>query len=163
MHTAYRALLSSHVMTAVNAARAAAAISHRGVRGRIREILVGELFRPLAPADIGVGTGQVISSAGDTSAEQDVVIYDRRVLPPALFKGDLGVFPIESVVATIEVKTTLTAQELKRSRQRDNDSDVPIQPWAVRCGDWLTEAAQRPEGDRGGSCLRHRPELNRKV
>jgi hypothetical protein len=130
MHTAYRALLSSRVMSAVNDAKAVAAISHRGVRGRIREILVGELFRPLAPADIGVGTGQVISSAGDTSAEQDVVIYDRRVLPPALFQGDMGVFPIESVVATVEVKTTLTAQELKSA----HDSATMIQTFPYSHG-----------------------------
>ena len=61
---------------------------------------------------MGIGTGQIATSNGDLSPEQDVVIYDRRILPPVLFEAILGVFPIEAVLATVEVKTELTATEL---------------------------------------------------
>ena len=123
MNIQYKAMFLSRVAAAIGAAKAAAEITHAGVKGRIREILVGDLFRPLLPADVGVGTGQIITFDGNISTEQDIVIYDRRILPPALFgEGGLGLFPIECVLATVEVKTTLTAAELRSS----NDSAAAI-------------------------------------
>jgi hypothetical protein len=41
------------------------------------------------------------------------VIYDRRVLPPILFENVSGIFPLESVLFTIEVKSTLDRGELQ--------------------------------------------------
>jgi hypothetical protein len=118
MNEQYKAMFLSRVVAAIGAAKAAAEITHPGVKGRIREILVGDLFRPLLPTDVGVGTGHIITFDGSISTEQDVVIYDRRILPPVLFgEGGLGLFPIECVLATVEVKTTLTATELKSSHE----------------------------------------------
>jgi hypothetical protein len=118
MNVQYKAMFLSRVAAAIGAAKAAAEITHPGVKGRIREILVGDLFRPMLPTDVGVGTGQIITFDGDISTEQDIVIYDRRILPPALFgEGGLGLFPIECVLATVEVKTTLTLAELRSSHE----------------------------------------------
>lgn len=111
MNTIYRSLFVSRVAAAIGAAKAVAVVTHSGVKGTIREILLRELFRPLLPADIGVGTGLIATNQGDLSPQQDVVIYDKRILPPVLFEN-IGIFPIESVLATVEVKTTLTAAEL---------------------------------------------------
>jgi Domain of unknown function (DUF6602) len=99
----------SRVVAALGAARAVSTLSHQGVKGAVREVLLRELFRPLLPRDMGVGTGQIATSSGDLSPQLDVIIYDRRILPPVLFEAVLGVFPIEAVLATIEVKTMLTA------------------------------------------------------
>jgi len=112
MHPAYRDLILSRVRSAVGAARAARGISHHGLLGEIREILVRDLFRPLLPADVGVGTGQIISYTGQTSHQTDVILYDRRILPPILFQESAGLFPVESVLFTVEVKSKLTASEL---------------------------------------------------
>lgn len=118
MNVQYKEMFLSRVATAIGAAKAAVEITHTGVKGRIREILVGDLFRPLLPADLGVGTGQIVTHDGNISTEQDIVIYDRRILPPALFgECGLGLFPVECVLATVEVKTTLTAQELRSSQE----------------------------------------------
>ena len=118
MNAQYKAMFLSRVASAIGAAKAVAEITHTGVKGRIREILVGDLFRPLLPADIGVGTGQIITFDGNISTEQDIVIYDLRILPPALFgEGGLGLFPVECVMATVEVKTKLTATELRSSHE----------------------------------------------
>lgn len=38
-------------------------------------------------------------------------------LPPILYEGTKGTVPIESVLYTIEIKTTLTSQELKKSHE----------------------------------------------
>jgi hypothetical protein len=88
------------------------------VKGAILETLIGQLFMPLLPVDIGVGTGQIIESYGGALSNQiDIVLYDRSILPPILYDGKLGIFPIEAVLYTIEVKTTLTANELKTAHE----------------------------------------------
>jgi hypothetical protein len=112
MNEAYRSVFVSRVAAALGAANAVAAVAHKEVKGNIREVLLRDLFRPLLPSDVAVGTGQIATSRGDLSPQQDVVIYDRRILPPVLFESVIGVFPIESVLATVEVKTKLTAPEL---------------------------------------------------
>jgi hypothetical protein len=66
----------------------------------------------LLPADLGVGTGFIVATDGRESTQQDVVLYDRSVLPPALYDQEAGLFPIESVLYTIEVKSVLTREEL---------------------------------------------------
>lgn len=100
MNDTYRALFVSRIAAAIGAARATADLTHTGVKGTIREILIRDLFRPLLPSDVGIGTGQIATSAGALSPQQDVVIYNRRVLPPVLFEETVGVFPVESVLAT---------------------------------------------------------------
>lgn len=114
MNQIFRDLFITRVEAALREARAAAAVQHPGVKGRIREVLISELFRPLLPADVGVGHGQIVSAFdGKTSPEQDIVIYDRRLLPPLLYEGSIGLFPIECCLATVEVKSRLTREELR--------------------------------------------------
>ena len=113
MNPAYRAIFVSRIATAIGAARATEGVTHTGVKGTIREILIRELFRPLLPSDVGVGTGQIATAVGELSPQQDVIIYNRRILPPVLFEETTGIFPVESVLAMVEVKTTLTAGELR--------------------------------------------------
>jgi hypothetical protein len=62
-----------------------------------------------------VATGILISAEDQQSAQQDIVIYDKRVLPPILFEGGPVVVPVESALATIEVKSCLSAQELRKA------------------------------------------------
>lgn len=110
----YQEIFRSRVASALQQATATAKLTHQGVKGSILEILIGQLFSPLLPSDIGVGTGQIIDSySGMQSNQIDIVLYDRSILPPVLFDGRLGLFPVESVLYTIEVKTTLNASELK--------------------------------------------------
>lgn len=112
----YQALLRGKVASAIAEARSAEGTTHSGVKGSILEILLSKLFRPLLPSDIGVGTGQIIDSFGNPPSHQiDIVIYNKEILPPVLIDGYVGIFPIESVLYTIEVKTTLNARELSTS------------------------------------------------
>lgn len=62
-----------------------------------------------------IGTGKVINSTGNKSREMDILIYSASILPPLLYDNRFGVFPVESCLYTVEVKTTLTATELKKS------------------------------------------------
>lgn len=115
----YQKLLRSKIIFAVEQANAVARLNHQGVKGTILEILVGQLFEPLLPSDIGVGTGLIIDSySGEQSGQIDIILYDKSILPPILIDQRTGIFPIESVLYAIEVKTTLNAQELKKAHKK---------------------------------------------
>jgi hypothetical protein len=112
----YRDLILARVQAAIDAARAVTGIGHRGLKGQLREIVIRDLVRPLFPSDIGLGTGEIVAAFDKRpSQQQDVVIFDRSIVPPLLLEGTTGIFPIESVLSTIEIKTKLTALELKSS------------------------------------------------
>jgi len=113
MHPVYRNFVLSKITGAVAASRAATLVQHDGLKGQIREIVIRDLLRPLLPSDIGVGSGEVVSHTGETSTQQDVILYDRAILPPVVFEQSIGLFPIESVLYTIEVKTELDVKGLK--------------------------------------------------
>lgn len=109
----YQALLRSRIRSAIEQAKAASVLTHQGVKGAVLEILVGGIFRPLLPADIGVGTGQIIDCYGSPMSNQvDIVLFDRSILPPILIDEKTGLFPVESVLYAIEVKTTLDSTGL---------------------------------------------------
>jgi hypothetical protein len=117
----YRAMFKARVEAAVAMATAVknapppASTVHTVVQGQIREILVRELFRPLLPPDIGVGTGQLIDRCNNLSPETDIILFDRRLAPPMMLNESLGLFPIESCLFVVEVKTTLSSGHLKNS------------------------------------------------
>lgn len=112
----YQALLRSRIAGAIASARAASCITHQALKGQVLEILISDLFLPLLPTDVGIGTGQIIEcQSGRLSNQVDIVLYDRSVLPPLLFGRQQGIFPIEAVLYAIEVKTMLTKSELKTS------------------------------------------------
>jgi hypothetical protein len=117
MNITYRDLMLSRVHATVGAAKAVQSIGHKGLEGQLREIVIRELFRPLFPNDIGVGTGEIITASNRHSKQQDVVIYDKRILPPFLLEQSVGIFPIESVLYTIEVKSVLNADRLRASHE----------------------------------------------
>lgn len=106
-------MLRVRIQSVVAASRAIDSIAHEGLKGRIREVFVEGLVMPLLPSFVGVGTGKIIDSEGGQSAECDVVIYDRDVMPPLLLGQREALFPIESVLCSIEVKTTLNLSELR--------------------------------------------------
>jgi hypothetical protein len=117
MNRVYRDLIISRAAAAVGAATALTGVKHSGLKGALREILIRDLFRPLLPTDVGVGTGEIISSTGQRSSQTDIVIFDRGILPPILFEQSHGVFPIESVLLTVEVKSVLKKVDLRPAEE----------------------------------------------
>ncbi|MGC1550961.1 MAG: DUF6602 domain-containing protein [Rhodanobacter sp.] len=90
--------------------------THNGSRGYVREVLIKRFLRPFLPPNVGIGSGEIINHLGMRSNQVDVVLYNVGKLPPALASGsDVGVFPWECVIAVIEVKSELTAKELRSS------------------------------------------------
>lgn len=88
---------------------------HLGERGRIaEEIIRGVLHRTL-PKRFSIGTGVLISASGEASSQTDIVIFDNFHNSPLLSEFGVGLYPVEIVYATIEVKSVLTKKELKKS------------------------------------------------
>ena len=88
-------------------------VSHDGEKGAFREFFMAELIRPCVPKHFGVGSGVVVDTDGHQSRQSDIIIYDHRLMPPILLSGDRGVFPIDSVLVVIEVKSTLKSSDYK--------------------------------------------------
>lgn len=139
MNDIYHRLTLSRVAAAVGAAIAVKSLEHPGVKGQLREIVIRDLLRPLLPADIGLGTGIVVTSTNQQSGQQDVVMFDRHILPPILWEGSSGIFPVESVLYSIEIKSTLTSTELRKAHEnasqletleyrsgKYNEADAPL-------------------------------------
>jgi hypothetical protein len=83
---------------------------HNVLRGSAREMFVEEFLRPFLPPNIGIGTGEIINHGGDRSKQLDVVLYNKGMIPPFISRNStVGLFPWESVIAVIEVKSTITA------------------------------------------------------
>jgi hypothetical protein len=88
---------------------------HRGERGRIAEEIVKSVLDRILPKRFSIGTGVVFSADGKTSAQTDIVIYDNFYNSPLLSEFGSCMFPVETVFATIEVKSVLNKLELRKS------------------------------------------------
>lgn len=86
-----------------------------GLKGGAREFGVAEQLKLLLPAMVGVGSGCVIDSYGNTSRQIDIVIYEKDLCPRFSINGDPATtyFPCEGVIAVGEVKSTVNTKELK--------------------------------------------------
>lgn len=90
-------------------------IEHMGVRGSSRENILREYIRQLLPQKFAVGNGIVTDVNGTQSKQQDFFVYDAFNSPIFLRMESSCVIPVESVYATVEVKSTLTKETLKQS------------------------------------------------
>jgi hypothetical protein len=116
-------------------------------KGAFREFFVASLIRPLMPSHFGVGSGVVVAVNGQQSRQTDVIIYDRRLLPPILLAGERGVFPIDSVLAVVEVKSTLAASHysgLVDAARRFVPPDIHVNGLPIAIPGRLAGDAARP-------------------
>lgn len=89
-------------------------IEHKGEQGIFRELFISQLIHPLLPFQFGIGSGIVIDKTLKQSRQCDLIIYDRRLLPPILVAEGRGIFPIDSVLAVVEIKSKLKAQDYRQ-------------------------------------------------
>jgi hypothetical protein len=121
MNTLMRAILVSRAKGAVVSASALREMGHAVTKGLLREIIIRELLRPLLPASAGIGQGIVVSAFEEQSSQQDIVIYHRELIPSLLLDQTNGVFPIESVISCLEVKSRLTSVDLLKAQKDAGD------------------------------------------
>ena len=90
-------------------------LDHQGLKGTLREIVVGKIFQPVLPPDVRIATGKIAASDGGMSSQIDLILYAPNILPPALYDDKQGFVPAESALYTIEVKSRLTGEGLNQA------------------------------------------------
>jgi len=90
-------------------------LEHPVTIGQIREFFVQNLLNKFLPSGLTVGSGKIISSFKEKMSNQiDIIVFDNR-FPKFSMTGNPfnSLYPVEGVVATIEVKTKLNKNTLK--------------------------------------------------
>jgi hypothetical protein len=95
----------------------AGAKRHRGSRGASREDAVARFLAGQLPTRFGVTTGEAVDAGERRTGQLDVVVYDRNLTAPLLQDESGDLLPAESLLAVIEVKSTLTQDELETCAQ----------------------------------------------
>jgi len=97
----------------VNSSHIRDIVDHPGEKGRLIEHITIDLLQRFTPKRFSIGTGFVIDRDGWISSQIDIIIYDHFSGFPFLFTDSVGLFPIETVAAVVEVKSTYTKKGLK--------------------------------------------------
>jgi len=91
----------------------------QGLKGRFRELLINNMLMPWLPPYVLCGTGMVIAAENKIRqfTQDDIIVYDQSLVPPVLAAAanhaPEGVFLYNSVLMRIEVKSTLTRDDIR--------------------------------------------------
>ena len=119
-------IFTNTFQSAVRQSESVRQVGHTGVRGRLRELFLEDLLRPLFPSNWILATGIIVDTndrrwesepidASSQSGQEDILIINPELLPPVLLQKEQVIAPIEAVLGVIEVKSKLTATELDSS------------------------------------------------
>jgi hypothetical protein len=87
--------------------------SHNVLRGTARENPLGKFLAARLPGAYGICSGEAVDCFDNHTTQLDLIVYDRiRNCPLA---EDPFLMPAESLLAVIEVKSTLSIEELRKS------------------------------------------------
>lgn len=87
-------------------------LGHKLTKGELRELFVSNILKSFLTSQFDIGSGIIVNHKGEQSKQIDIIIYDNRIIPPLIKQQHIGVFPAESVIATIEVKSNLTKEAI---------------------------------------------------
>ena len=113
---AYYDLIRQRIAGATaEAAAAAKELDDSALVGRIREIALRDCILPYLTHSFRCGTGKIVDTTGYTTRQIDLVVYQTKLAPPLLLGEDIGIFPAECCAYAFEVKSTITAAEIRRA------------------------------------------------
>jgi len=120
MNNYYRTILNDHIKKGLLDAVIASKIEHPLLTGRLREIVLQGLLKPMLNGRYSMGTGKVIDYEGILSKEVDICIYSKNLHPPVFFSTNdkFGIFPYESVLSCIEVKSDFSKKNINDAYQK---------------------------------------------
>lgn len=81
---------------------------HNPTIGVLTEEILRDFLKNHLPKLVGVEQGFVMSRDGEVSKQCDILVYDSQTYAPFYRVNGIVVVPAESVIAVIEVKTTIT-------------------------------------------------------
>jgi len=93
--------------------RRQAKLPHRAQKGETAEAAVKNNLESVLPDGVGVGSGFVFDSEGKTSAQIDLILYERQFCPVFRLSDDVCYYPCEGVIAVGETKTGIGKKELE--------------------------------------------------
>ena len=80
---------------------------HNPTTGALAEAVLREFLQEHLPGTVSVEQGFIITPEGGLSRQCDILIYDSHRYAPFYRAGDVVVVPVESVIALIEVKSSI--------------------------------------------------------
>lgn len=107
LRTLIQSYASAQIAGVLGKINASAKIGHRLTKGELRELFLSDLLRPFLTYEFGLGSGIIVNQDGKESRQTDIIVYDKSIIPPFIKESHIGVYPAESVIATIEVKSNL--------------------------------------------------------
>lgn len=141
----------------------AGAFKHRGNIGTTRELGLVAFLNAKLPSRFKAASGEIVDIGGTRSAQTDVIVYDAHANAPFVIEDDGRVLiGAEAVLAVIEVKSTLTRNEIikviggvKKIRR--------LRPWGQEWARYRPRGTAADEGPRCfSSVLAFRTNLGRK-
>lgn len=108
-------LFDARVQELWNLYEATGELKHPGEKGLLRELFLRRVIESILPPHFAVGSGVIIDKWGRQSMQSDLLVYDRRMLPPLLEEQGHGIYPMDSVLRVIEVKSTLNKAGLEEA------------------------------------------------
>ncbi len=92
-------------------AEQAGLFDHGTITGNVREFLVHQVLASFLPPAVHIGTGRLIDRHGTMSRQVDIVASD-SLFPRFSASNIASLYPIEGVVAAVEVKSSLDKASL---------------------------------------------------
>lgn len=92
----------------ISEAEALTKLDHKALKGQLRELFASRLLAKFLTVQYGIGSGVILNQLGRQSKQIDIIVYDRRILPPFIEEQKIGLYPAECVLATIEVRSMVT-------------------------------------------------------
>ncbi|MBZ2413806.1 hypothetical protein IPT12_15315 [Xanthomonas perforans] len=103
----FEEIFNARVRELWNLYAATGPLHHPGEKGAFREAFLRRLLESVLPLQYGIGSGVIVDGFGRQSPQVDLLIYDRRNFPPFYESGGHGIYPFDSVLRVIEVKSQL--------------------------------------------------------
>lgn len=90
-------------------------LTHAGEFGMYREAICRDFLRFFIPGRLDIGQGFLINARDEVSTQCDIIIYDSNSTPLIQSENRQQFFPIETVCAVGEVKSTVSQNDLKKA------------------------------------------------
>ena len=89
-------------------------LKHAVTKGEEREVPIQEFFAEHLPSTFSGARGEVVDSRDEHSPQLDLMIYD-SIRNFAFYSGNSALLPAEALLVSVEVKSLLTRDEIRRS------------------------------------------------
>ena len=89
-------------------------IQHNGEKGTARENILEEYLKCYIPEKYCFSKGTIVDCKDVQSRQVDIIIHDKFLTPYLVDMDGTKIVPIESVYGVVEVKSTLTKEELRK-------------------------------------------------